>query len=155
MDSTDDTPPASLRRLSSWLVSQTAAQAQRIINERLATAGARRYHYSVLSALAEYGAMSQAALGRHCHLDRSDVAALVAELGGQGRIDREPDPADRRRNIVTITAAGERFLAELAALVAEGQDELLAPLDAGEREQLSGLLGRVVTHHAEQRGYGW
>ncbi|HEY1178369.1 MAG TPA: MarR family transcriptional regulator, partial [Phytomonospora sp.] len=115
----------------------------------------RRYHYSVLAALAEYGAMSQAALGRHSHLDRSDVAALVAELGERGRIDREPDPADRRRNIVTITPAGERFLAELDALVAEGQDELLAPLDAGERERLSELLGRVVAHHAERRGYGW
>ncbi|MEV0649553.1 MarR family transcriptional regulator [Phytomonospora sp. NPDC050363] len=155
MDSTDDTPPASLRRLPSWLINQAAVHAQRLVNDRLATAGARRYHYSVLSALAEYGAMSQAALGRHCHLDRSDVAGVVAELTGQDLIDREPDPEDRRRNIVTITPVGERFLAELRELLAGAQDELLAPLGGEEREQLTALLERVVGHQAEVRGSGW
>jgi len=155
MDSTDDTPPAALRRLPSWLVNQTALVAQRLVNEKLAATDARRYHFSVLSALAEYGDMSQADLGRHCHLDRSDIAAVVAELAGRGHIAREPDPADRRRNIVTITPAGERFRTETGALVAEAQEELLAPLTTEEREGLAALLGRVVAHHAELRGSGW
>lgn len=151
MDSTDATPPAALRRLPSWLVNQTALIASRLVNEKLAAADARRYHFSVLSALAEYGDMSQADLGRHCHLDRSDIAAVVGELGGQGRIAREADPDDRRRNIVTITEAGERFRAEMGDLVAEAQEELLTPLSPEERESLAGLLERVVAHHAAGR----
>lgn len=151
MDSTDDTPPAALRRLPSWLVNQTALIASRLVNEKLATTDARRYHFSVLSALAEYGDMSQADLGRHCHLDRSDIAAVVGELAGQGRIAREADPSDRRRNIVTITEAGERFRAEMGDLVAQAQEELLAPLSAQQREELAALLERVVAHHAA----GW
>ncbi|MFD4180333.1 MarR family winged helix-turn-helix transcriptional regulator [Rhodococcus sp. NPDC058514] len=155
MESTDDGPPSALRRSPSWLVSQAGIHAQRLLNERMAEAGAHRRHYSVLSALAEYGPLSQASLGRRCHLDRSDVASVVGELDESGYLAREPDPVDRRRNVVTITAEGARRLQRLRALAAEAQGDLLAPLDAGEREQLIALVGRVVEHHAERRGAGW
>ena len=155
MDTTRDAPPTTLRRSPSWLINQAGLYAQHLVNDRLAAVGARRAHFSVLSSLAEYGPASQADLGRRCHLDRSDIAALAGELDDAGYIARVPDPADRRRNIVSLTAEGERRLAALGELVAEAQKELLAPLDHEEREQLRALMTRVVEHHAERRGGGW
>src|SRR6266511_2054070 len=78
------------------------------------------------------------------HADR-----LVNEgLAGRGLIERAPDPADRRRNVITITPDGRRHLRQLDKLIATIQDDLLAPLTQPERDQLVRLLARLLDHHA-------
>ncbi len=81
-------------------------------------------------------------------MDRSDVVAALNELAGQGLVKRTRDPADHRRNIVTITPAGSAHFGRLDGLLADVQDELLAPLSPHERDLLVGLLTRVLDHHA-------
>jgi DNA-binding MarR family transcriptional regulator len=142
-----DTAPARLRALPSWLLNQAALRAQRLVADGLGAVGAHRSHYAVLTALAEFGPDSQAALGRRCGIDRSDMVALVNDLAGDRLVDRQPDADDRRRNVITITPAGRRHLRMLDSVVARVQDALLEPLSAGERDQLVALLRRVVEHH--------
>ena len=139
--------PERLRGLPSWLLNQAALAANRIVGDGLAAVGAHRSHYAVLSALDEFGPASQAALGRRCGIDRSDMVALINALSRDRLVARRPDPADRRRNVITITTAGRRRLRALETVVARLQDALLAPLSAAERRQLVGLLRRVVEHH--------
>jgi MarR family transcriptional regulator, lower aerobic nicotinate degradation pathway regulator len=134
--------------MPSWLLNQAALPAQRIVAEALGAVDVRRPHYAVLSALEEFGPASQAALGRRCGIDRSDMVALVNELAAGGRLERTPDPDDRRRNVIAITAAGRDFLWELDRLLQDAQDELLAPLSAPERAELARLLSTVLTHHS-------
>jgi DNA-binding MarR family transcriptional regulator len=74
------------------------------------------------------------------------MVALVNALSRDGLVERRPDAADRRRNVVSITAAGGRRLRALEAVVARLQAELLAPLAAAERRQLVRLLHRLVEH---------
>ena len=62
-------------------------------------------------------------------------------------MQRTPDSTDRRRNVVTLTTSGRRHLRKLDKLLADAQDELLAPLSPEERRQLVALLTRVVDHH--------
>jgi MarR family transcriptional regulator, lower aerobic nicotinate degradation pathway regulator len=142
------TAPARLRSLPSWLLNQVALPAQRIVAEALGSVGARRQHYSVLSALEEFGPASQAALGRRCGIDRSDMVALVNELAAAGRLERTPDPDDRRRNVIAITHAGRTFLSELDQLLKDAQDDLLAPLSTQERADLVRLLAAVLARHS-------
>jgi MarR family transcriptional regulator, lower aerobic nicotinate degradation pathway regulator len=94
----------------SWLVSEVSRVAHRLLTGKLATAGSCGYHYRLLAALQEFGPASQAKLGRRTGMDRSDVVAAVNELAGRGLADRSPDPADGRRNIITITPAGTAHL---------------------------------------------
>jgi DNA-binding MarR family transcriptional regulator len=148
MTPADDGTPALLREKPSWLISQVSTHAHRLLTERLATAGARGYHFRLLAALEEFGPASQASLGRRTEMDRSDVAAAVTELTGQKLAERSTDQADRRRNIITITAQGRAHLRRLNALLADVQDELLAALSPGERQALAGMLTRVLDHHA-------
>jgi DNA-binding MarR family transcriptional regulator len=143
-----ETAPARLRRLPSWLLTQSALAAQRLVAGGLGAVDAHRSHYAVLAALDEFGADSQAALGRRSGIDRSDMVALVNRLAADRLVERRPDPADRRRNVVTLTAAGRRRLRAIDAAVGRIQDELLAPLSAREREQFVALLTRVVEHNA-------
>ncbi|HEY6758353.1 MAG TPA: MarR family transcriptional regulator [Baekduia sp.] len=157
MNDERDAPPR-LWALPSWLVSRVALSAGRIVTGRLAAAGVRRKHFSVLVALDDSGPSSQAALGRRLGLDRSDLHAVVADLERDGLIDRERDPEDGRRNRVRLTAKGRTRLRRLDAQVEQAQDDLLAPLTAAERAELTRLLTRVVEHHAgtsaERAGWG-
>jgi DNA-binding MarR family transcriptional regulator len=140
--------PNRLATKPSWLITQTAVYAQRLVSEAFASAGARGYHYRVLATLREVGPASQAEVGRRCRMDRSDVVAAVTELERDDYARRGTDPADRRRNTVTITEAGVRQLHRLDRALERVQDTLLAPLAADEREALAGLLRKVVEHHA-------
>jgi MarR family transcriptional regulator, lower aerobic nicotinate degradation pathway regulator len=149
MESTaDDTTPARLRGMPSWLLGRAAMHAHRLVVEGLAAAGARGYHYRLLAALEEFGPSSQAALGRRTGIDRSYVVEVVNDLSNGGLIERAQNPDDRRRNIVTITPSGVRQLRRLDGVLAGVQDELFAPLSADERAQLARLLARVMDHHA-------
>jgi DNA-binding MarR family transcriptional regulator len=119
------------------------------VTEGLSAVDARRYHYSLLAALDEFGPASQAELGRRCGIDRSDMVALVNELADKRLVERAPDAADRRRNVITITPAGRRHLRKLDRLLAKIQDEILAPLSSDEREQPVQMLTLVLDHHAD------
>ena len=128
-----------MEHLPSWLLTQTGAHAGRLVTERFAEIGARGYHYRLLTQLLD-GPASQADLGRRTGIHFSDVVAVLNELTDGGHVARRPDPADKRRNLVTITARGRERATELAERAAAVQDELLAPLDAGERAELVRLL---------------
>ena len=138
--------------LPSFLLTQTAAHAGRLVSEGFAAAGARGYHYRLLATLLESGPASQAELGRRTGIHLSDMVAAINELAAGGYVERSPDPGDRRRNVVTITARGRRRAAELAGRVAAIQEELLAPLSAAERDELTALLTTLLRHHRAQAG---
>jgi len=146
--------PARLRLLPSWLINQAAIPANRLVTEGLASAGARRHHYALLTTLEEVGPGSQAALSDGSAVDRGDLVATIDELVEQGLVERTPDPTDRRRNVVSITPAGKRHLRKLERLVARLQDQWLAALSADERKQLVHLLTRIVDYHARERAGG-
>ena len=133
--------------LPSWLLSQTAAHAGRLLSEGFGAAGARGYHYRLLESLVTAGPASQAALGRRTGIHLSDLVGALNELESAGFVARSPDPADRRRNVITVTPAGRGRAAELGERVAAVQEELLAPLTGPEREQLAVLLRKVLAHH--------
>ncbi|HEU4948767.1 MAG TPA: MarR family transcriptional regulator [Kribbella sp.] len=144
---TEDLTPSVLKTLPSWLLTQSAIHAHRIVGEAFSAADARGYHYRLLAALEEFGPASQATLGRRGGIDRSDVVAALNELADQGYVERTPDPDDRRRNIVSLTPAGRRQLQRLDKLVKRAQDELCTPLSEAERKRLVQLLAKVLDHH--------
>ncbi|UKY48254.1 MarR family winged helix-turn-helix transcriptional regulator [Streptomyces inhibens] len=139
--------PDRLRRRASRLLSQLSARSDRLINEGLAQADARKWHYAVLASLQEYGPGSQAELSRRSGIYRSDMVSVLNELAERGLVERVPDPDDRRRNIITISARGRRRLPRLDKVLDDLHDELLAPLSPAERDQLVQLLTRLLDHH--------
>lgn len=136
--------------LPSWQLSQTATHARRLLADGFAAVGATGYQYRVLAALEQLGAASQAELGRRSGIHLSDIVATINELAEQGFVERSPDPADRRRNIITPTTSGRRRLRTLDEQLTEIQDELFAPLSPGELDELTHLLTKVLDHHRER-----
>ncbi|MGH3417385.1 MAG: MarR family winged helix-turn-helix transcriptional regulator [Actinocrinis sp.] len=141
-------PPARLRGLASWQVSKASTLGARLFARRMPL-GART-DFAVLAALEEYGPLSQADIGRRLGLDRNDVNGVLTRLDDGGRVDRQPDPADRRRNVVTSTDAGTQYLDELQRYADAVQDELLTALTPAERRHLQALLGKLLDGHNAQ-----
>jgi DNA-binding MarR family transcriptional regulator len=128
-----------------------AVHAHRLASDGFGEVSARGYHYRILAALDEFGVASQAELGRRCSMDRSDVVAAINELAAQGFVERTPDPDDRRRNMVTLTKAGDRQLRSMERALDKVQDDLLGPLSPEDRQTLTRLLTRLFTHHQRVR----
>jgi len=144
--------PQRLTGKPSWLLTQLATHARRLVADGHAEVGAGPYQYRVLAALHEFGASSQADLARRGNLDRSDVVAAVNELAERDFVERTPDPDDRRRNVVRLTRAGARQLRRMDRALDKVQDQLLAPLSAADRQTLARLLTRLLDHHRTNTG---
>jgi DNA-binding MarR family transcriptional regulator len=136
--------PTRLRRLPSWLLGQLNVEARRAISAVFAAHDLHRSQYALLAALEQFGPQSQAALSQRSGLDRSDVVRWVDELAGRRLVARAPDPADRRRNVVSINAAGRRLLDRLDLEIGAAQERLLAALSRSERRQLVQLLAKAL-----------
>ena len=58
-------------------------------------------------------------------------------------VERAPDPAHRQRKLVSLTALGERTLADLERVIAAVQREVFGALDDAEMLTLLGYLSRL------------
>jgi DNA-binding MarR family transcriptional regulator len=141
-------PPARLRRLTSWQANKVSILGARMTARHMPLTA--RSDFAVMAALEEYGVLSQADLGRRLGLDRNDVSGIVTRLGDGGYVERKADPANRRRNVITLTAAGKRYLEEIQRHADAAQDELLAGLSPAERRQLNQLLAKLLSSHRAQ-----
>jgi DNA-binding MarR family transcriptional regulator len=138
-------PPARLRALTSWQANKVSTIGARMTARYMPLTA--RSDFAVLAALEEYGPLSQADLGRQLGLDRNDVSGIVTRLQSGGYVDRQADPDDRRRNLVTLNRAGMRYLHEIQRKADRAQAELLAGLNADERRQLHALLAKTLEAH--------
>jgi DNA-binding MarR family transcriptional regulator len=103
--------------------------------------------YLVLAALRRAGPpyrMNPTRLFNSVILSSGAMTNRLDRLEGMGLVERQPDPTDRRGRLVALTDRG-RALAD-AALIdhLENEERLLGALDDGEREQLAGLLRKLL-----------
>jgi len=141
--------PERLRSLPSRLLNLAAGYAQRQVGERLATLDSRKWHYATLAALEEFGPDSQSGLSDRTGIYRSDLVATINDLTARGLVVRAPDPADRRRNAITLTDEGRRHLKRLDVQIADAQADFLAPLSEADRKELTRILKLIVGHHSK------
>jgi DNA-binding MarR family transcriptional regulator len=114
---------------------------------RAEESGFALYDYSVLAILGEGARETQATIGDALSVDPSRLVALLDSLEARGMIVRQRDPHDRRRHVVSITAAGRRELARVRVIVHKLEDDFFTPLDAESREALHKLLVALVAQN--------
>ncbi|MEV6726821.1 MarR family transcriptional regulator [Streptomyces xanthochromogenes] len=137
-----------IQSMPTWLVGRVASRGRGLVADAIAAEGLKLMHHAVLAATAEYGPVTQADLGRRLAVDPKDMVGMLNHLEQAGLVLRAPDPADRRKNAVTVTPRGTAVLARCGALAEAANAELLAPLTQDEQHQLMALLTRV--HEAPQ-----
>jgi DNA-binding MarR family transcriptional regulator len=89
--------------------------------------------YVALSGLTDQPVRTQAALARSIGADKTRIIGVLDELERLGLIRREPDPADRRVHLLSLTARGRRLHESVQAAIQEQEERLLARLSPGDR----------------------
>ncbi|MBU1586946.1 MAG: MarR family transcriptional regulator [Actinobacteria bacterium] len=91
------------------------------------------------------GPLTQSDLARLAKVENQTMSRTVERLERSGFIERRADPVDRRRQIVTRTAAGDAAWASTRSL----ESEVFPALEDNERMR-AGLL-EIIRRSAEQR----
>jgi DNA-binding MarR family transcriptional regulator len=112
--------------------------------------GLHPYHHAILAVLDEGSRETQGAIADALGYDKGQLVGLLDDLEDKGLVERQRDPADRRRQIVRMTTAGRKRLGELRQLHRRLEQDFLAPLDDEERRELHVLLRRLAEHHLPQ-----
>lgn len=121
------------------------------VAERLPVAA----HDAALVALAGWlGGASIEALARVLHLTHSGAVRLADRLERDGTVERRPG-VDGRSLALYVTGAGARTAGRLQAARLAELEQVLEPLEAHERQTLTGLLekllGGLTSDHAHAR----
>jgi len=90
--------------------------------------------YVVLTALAEQTVRTQAALAQAINADKSRIIGVLDALQQRGLIKRQPDAADRRVHLLSLTPAGDRLRRSAQAAIRRSEEELLGVLPPADRE---------------------
>ncbi len=77
-------------------------------------------------------------------MDKVAVSRAVARLLQRGFLQRATHGDDRRRSVLSLSARGFEVYDEIAPMVLESEQQLLAGLNPDEREQLDALLLKLV-----------
>ncbi|MER7793002.1 MarR family winged helix-turn-helix transcriptional regulator [Streptomyces sp. NPDC097640] len=100
--------------------------------------------FAVLSVIAERPGSDQNTISRRVSLDTSTVAEVVYRLTERGYLTRVKDPADRRRNLHSLSPEGERVFTEVSRSAADMTDRMTAVLSEHDRDELVRILQNLV-----------
>jgi len=100
--------------------------------------------FAALNALYCEPNLDQRTLGQRISLDRSTMAEVVARLSARGLIRGERDTRDGRRKTIALTPKGLHAVRELIPRTHAMTRRLVGPLDQEQRDDLLGLLTKVV-----------
>jgi DNA-binding MarR family transcriptional regulator len=108
--------------------------------------------YIVLTALVEQPVRTQAALAQAINADKSRIIGVLDELQERGLIRRQPDEADRRVHLLSLTPAGDRLRRSVEAGIRRREEEVLAVLAPGERDAFLESLKALYERRDEIMG---
>jgi DNA-binding MarR family transcriptional regulator len=132
------TPPSSVA--AGALLREVArmyTRAQRVVADCCRTTNTQCH---LLSELGRTGPLPLSELGTRVSLEKSWVSRAVDAMVERGLVTKEPNPADARSWLVTLTAEGERTVKELDRTLDEHANHLLGSLTARERADVERSL---------------
>jgi len=89
------------------------------------------------------GSAAQDIVG-HTGLDKMTVSRALAGLQRRGRLVRREDPRDKRRALLTLSAAGRRVYEQIGVGGKAREQQLFAALSADDRVQLGRTLDTLI-----------
>lgn len=99
--------------------------------------------FGAIMKLADVGQTSQNQLGRLTAMDAATMQGVIKRLIARGLVERRPDPDDRRRLLLTLSANGVALAGQVVQRGLEISAKTLEPLSASERETFLKLLARL------------
>jgi DNA-binding MarR family transcriptional regulator len=98
----------------------------------------------VLAELHREGPSQTTTLHREFGHKRSTLTNIIDRLEQRGLITRQPNPDDRRSQLIHLTASGTRIAIHLTTALGVLEDEVLRSVDASAISSLEALVGAIA-----------
>lgn len=124
-----------------------------ILSNRVSRAIAKRYaktfhltvpEWRIIAVLGRRPGLTAKDIAEATEMDKVAVSRAVARLVAARRVAAAYDPADARRQLLSLTREGESVHARIAPIALASEQRLLAALSAREREIFNALLDRLL-----------
>ncbi len=126
--------------------SRIARGIARVGDARLRQLGFATAQLPVLTALKDGAKWSQGDLARRARVEQPTMAQLLARMERDGLVRREPDPADRRSSLISLTDQARDNLPAGRAILVQGNKDIMRGLSEDEVSTLLALLERVLAN---------
>jgi DNA-binding MarR family transcriptional regulator len=103
--------------------------------------------FAMLNALMDVPGEDQITLASKVAFDAATSGAVIARLESKGLLRRDADPQDKRRKLLSLTAAGKAMMTRMKTAVEQVQHNILEPLSPDEAQELNRLLIKLVAGH--------
>ena len=103
-----------------------------------------RVEYATLTNLYAAPGIDQQTLADRLSIDKATTSQAVERLVRRGLVDRRPDAANRRANVLLLTPEGRALRERLGPHARAANHRIMASLAPEERETLIALITRIV-----------
>ncbi len=121
-----------------------ASQRHAVVFQNRISQGLTPTQFSTMVRVAEQGTVSQNQLGRLAAMDIATIKGVVDRLRAKGLLQVAADPDDKRRSVISLTAAGGDLMDQLYKDGFRISEETLAPLSQTEQKTLLELLRKIT-----------
>jgi DNA-binding MarR family transcriptional regulator len=126
------TPGSGVEPTLLYVIKQLELAIRARLDDLFRPEGMTALQYTALTVLERHPDLTSAQLARNSFVTNQSMADMVTVLEARGLIERHRDPADRRRLVIALTAAGRRLLRKYRDRVAEIETRMLAGI--GDRQ---------------------
>ena len=132
--------------MAGHLIRRLQQQSTQVFQARMQTAGFDHtsVQFAALDAIALQPGIDQATLAATIGFDRATIGGVIERLESKALLQRTVSESDRRARLLTLTAEGQRVLAECRPVVENLQAEILAPLSVKERAAFVALANKAL-----------
>lgn len=107
--------------------------------------------WRILSTLGEFKQMTAKEIGDHSRMHKATVSRAVLTLDKRLLLQRTPSAADRREELLTLTAEGRDLYETIAPMALRYEQSLMAGLSAEDIARLD----RLIRHIMERAAVPW
>jgi DNA-binding MarR family transcriptional regulator len=147
-----DSPSKETRTLlasSGFLLARLGMESRRRFVRMMAEHKLTTHHFALLLAIEEHGSLPQQQLSRIMGVDPRNAVPIIDELERRKLIERQPNSQDRRRYDVSLTPTGRTIMKHLHRAGTKLEEDMLKPLNDGERRSFHRLLLKVFAELGE------
>jgi DNA-binding GntR family transcriptional regulator/DNA-binding MarR family transcriptional regulator len=136
----DEAPAQVILDDGAVLLSKLGHRSKRMFTRQLEPLALKANHVQVLVYLSGHPGASQRSLVDALRVTPSTIVELIDDLEVRALVRRLRNPLNRRASVVSLTADGRAMLDRALALSGAVEQNLLAPLAAGDRRRLLDYL---------------
>ncbi len=136
---------------TTYLLSDTARLLRKAFDGRVRQLGMTSPQARLLLILSHNEGENQAFYAERLEVEPISLARMLDRMEEAGRVERRPDPADRRAWRVYLTDAGRKIIDRVYLCINGLEDEMLLNMSEDQRTALASLLETIRSNLTQAR----